>query len=281
MKEINDNEIRIIGHKPPTNHKKIIIILVIAIVAVVLLWLLIKFIMASKPEETPLPLPYETPSEKAQLTNIDTTLRSYTEIFDTTINDVQLRLYSPVNALAELQIGQLDTTNPDLILAAQAADVRADNGEILGAFVLKGELVSRGNSRCGYCSIINNEIKIGHSDYASCYEEVVENSGYFFRQYSLVSDSSLVEVKTKGKAIRNALCWYKGKICVVGTQERESFHDFAQALVDLGVSEAINLVGSYNQIFAVAEDGTKTNIDKCRYKNANYIVWKSNTNKNR
>ena len=56
------------------------------------------------------------------------------------------------------------------------------------------------------------------------------------------------------------------------------FHDFAQALVDLGVENAIYLVDSryaYGWFIDTAGEKTSFGEDIHRYKNENYIVWKA------
>jgi hypothetical protein len=61
---------------------------------------------------------------------------------------------------------------------------------------------------------------------------------------------------------------------------KESFHDFAQVLVDLGVDNAIYLVGSNALGFYVLEDDTRVQYgDEHLFrgklpKNTNYIVWR-------
>lgn len=70
---------------------------------------------------------------------------------------------------------------------------------------------------------------------------------------------------------------------MVETTTRESFHDFAQALVDLGADNAIYLVGSSAYGWAVDEAGTKHEFGKDNYctgrrnmpKNVSYIVWRN------
>ena len=89
-----------------------------------------------------------------------------------------------------------DTT---VIFAAQAADVRADNGGIVGAFVLKGEPKAWGLSKKGYCASINGQITIGMADNSPLFEQATEEGGYFFRQYPLVSNGEIVENELKGK----------------------------------------------------------------------------------
>lgn len=278
MKEINDNEIRIIGHKPPKDHKKIITIAAVAVIVAIIAYILIRVIATKPVNESKDKRKTEQTSQKTAVTTSDSTMRPYTEISDTTINDVKLCIYTPCNAVAELQLDKLDTSNPEIVLAAQAAFVYLNNNdeEVLDDFVLKGEQLSYGKSKNGYCSIIGNEIKLGRCDNNTCCEEAVEGKGYFFRQYSLVSDSLPVKVTDKRKAVRNALCWYKGNICVIGTQERESFHDFSQALADLGVSEAVNLIGGNKTVFAMDKDGKKTDTKlEGKVEKTNYIVWKA------
>ena len=113
----------------------------------------------------------------------------------------------------------------------------------------------------------------------SCQEE---NEGYFFRQYALVDNGKLVENNPKGKTIRRAICQMQSSVFMVESLTRESFHDFAQALVDLGVNNAIYLVGSTAYGWSVDQNGIthehgediwRDNPSGCP-KNVSYIVWK-------
>ena len=69
---------------------------------------------------------------------------------------------------------------------------------------------------------------------------------------------------------------------MIETGTTESFHDFAQALVDLGVDQAIYLVGSTAYVWAVDEIGKTHEFGEDNYytgrrkmpKNTSYIVWK-------
>ena len=114
------------------------------------------------------------------------------------------------------------------------------------------------------------------------FEKATEEGGYFFRQYPLVSNGKLVENEPKGKSIRRAICDRQGEIFMIETGTTESFHDFAQALVDLGVDQAIYLVGSTAYGWAVDEIGKTHEFGEDNYytgrrkmpKNTSYIVWK-------
>lgn len=207
----------------------------------------------------------------------DSTGLAYTEHLQDTINDIPLDIYIPHNAVPELIIGVPNIHDKSIVLATQAADVRADNGKIVGAFVIKGKPLSWGLSKKGFCGIIDGNLTVGVADNSPLFEEATEKGGYFFRQYPLVNNGVLVENEPKGKSIRKALCDRNGEIMIVMTQTPESFHDFAQALVDLKVDNAIYTVGSnsygyfrdkyahFEQIYEKRRGG---------YKYENFIVWK-------
>lgn len=205
--------------------------------------------------------------------------QSYTERLDTVVNDVVLALYIPHHATAELTVGLPDMNDGSIILAAQAADIRGDNQKILGSFVLKGDLLAKGKSKKGYCAIIDGRLTVGVSETTPLLEEAIEKDGYFFRQYPLVDNGVLVENEPKGKAVRKALCSRAGQIFVVVSETNESFHDFAQALVDLGVDNAIYLVGSrWSFGWWVNANGTQTCFTSPEtfqpHENESYVVWR-------
>lgn len=292
-KDIMDDEFRVIGKPTPPasednkdgskpNHLisilSLILVLGIGIIAIVK-W----------PREKP-----ETPDEglfedlpevvvNHEVTTpfgIETHL-SFTEKIDTVINDVVLSIYIPHNAKAELTLGVPDRNDKGIILTAQAADIRKDNRKILGAFVLKGEPLAWGLSKKGYCAIIEDKISIGTSENSPLFEEATEKEGYFFRQYSLVDNGVLVENEPKNKTMRKALCSRSGQVFMAVSETDESFHDFSQALVDLGIENAIYLVGSHSSFgWYIDEKEEKTlfapDVHRGTYKNENYIIWKTN-----
>ena len=164
------------------------------------------------------------------------------------------------------------------MLAFQAADIRADNRKILGAFVLQGKPLAWGLSKKGYCAIIDGQVTIGVTDNSPLFEEATEKEGYFFRQYGLVDKGQLVENEPKNKTMRKALCDRDGQIFVAVSETDESLHDFAQALVDLGVDNAVYLVGSHSAFGWWKNEIGETvyfSLDNHRqsYRNENYIIW--------
>lgn len=250
FEDINDNEIRIISRqevkrKPIYRQWWFWAAVVAAVVLFAVALVLTLRSKAAMPVEVPEPLAESVPVAPTIVQSEPATVL----VRDTVINDVPLRLLTPVNAVPELCIGIPDTADPSLILGLQAADIRADNHKIVGAFVLKGELLSRGVAKKGFCAILDGKIQLGMAESTPLFEEATDKDGYFFRQYPLVSQGSMVENKPKNKALRHALCELNGQIVVVSSLDKESFHDFAQALADLGVQNALALIGGQSYGF--------------------------------
>lgn len=220
----------------------------------------------------------ENPSAVSERTaNLKSSSNSnaYLVFKDTVINDIPMRMIFPENCKMKLYQGKLPQ-GEDILFALPAADVRSDKDAPTGAFVVDGELISKGQSKYGFCAIIGNEITIGRQLQTKLFERSIENNGSFFRQYSLVSDGKLIDIPPKGKSLRRALCYVNGKIMVVLTQDKESFHDFSQALVDLGVKEALSLPGADAILHFVDTTGalvTQGQALQDKPKSENYLIW--------
>ncbi len=201
----------------------------------------------------------------------------YVEIRDTMVNGNALAILTPRNATPRLHVGTDALEDGEAVLVVQAADVRQDNWNIVGAYVLEGELLSKGQSKAGFCAIINGVLTIGVADATPLLEQAIESDGYFFRQYPLVVGNQVVENKPKGRSLRKALAEWNGEMRVVMSRTALSFSDFSQTLVDLGVSNAIYLVGSSAYGFAVDRGGQRMDFGRSGEnapQNVNYIVWK-------
>ncbi len=288
-KDIRDDEFRVIGHAPAPDasaseksRRKMGVAIVSAILVITIGILTIVNWPKDVPENPNGGLFENAPEQVVHkpVSPLGTaTDAHYTEKLDTVINDVQLSIYIPHNAKPELTLGVPDRKDKNIILAAQAADIRKDNRKILGAFVLKGEPLAWGLSKKGFCAIIEDKVTVGVSENSPLFEEATEKEGYFFRQFPLVDNGTLVESDQKNKTMRKALCSRAGQLFMAVSETDESMHDFAQALVDLDVENAIYLVGSHSSFgWYIDEAGEKTlfapDVHRGTYKNENYIVWK-------
>lgn len=287
-KEIQDNEIRIIGknytntinsggeNNTPKFSKRWIVIcysLFSILCIIVVIWLAnINFSNNNSSKDIEV-LEIDSKVEESFKIEIK---NPTTEVLDTVIYDVELTIFTPRGGTPALYVGKLSQIDTNIILSVPAADIRADNGGIVGSFILDGKQISRGMSKSGFCAIINGNITIGMADNTSLFEMAAESGGYFFRQYPLVYKGLLVENKPRGKHTRKALCECDGEIFIVVSRTNESYHDFAQVLVDMGVNNAISLMGGGSYAWAYNVGGE---IIDCGLKslevsqNQSYIYW--------
>ncbi len=289
---IDDDEIRVISSKQTPKKtqstlrpKKNVSIIVFSTICVLVLLVVGLYINYEPVEEAIIPTPTEelhTPTEESHPLHHDYEpvaegRQPSVAISDTISNGARLTIIEPHDAIPTLSVGLDALKDSAVILLFQAADVRADNGEIAGAFVERGQLISKGQPKSGFCAIIAGTPIIGVAASTPYLEEALDTEGYFFRQYPLVVAGQVVENKPKGRAHRKALAEIDGKTVVIISKNRLTFHDFSQALADIGVNNAIYLVGgeSYSKIRMnsgeVVEHGK---LPDPASKNINFIVWR-------
>ncbi len=204
---------------------------------------------------------------------------AYSEKIDTLAADVPLTLYIPHCAVPELSVGVPEEDKSEYVLAAQAADIRADNREILGSFVLKGDVLAQGISKKGFCAIIDGRITIGVAEDTDLFDKAIETEGYFFRQYPLVDNGVPVDNNLKNATIRKALCSKDGEVFIAVTGNEMTMQDFAATLATFGVDNAIYLVGSASSYgWYIPEEGEViefgVNVHRRSYRNESYIRWR-------
>jgi hypothetical protein len=280
-KEISDDEIQILGleykkqkaTKPFRKNWRWAAVFLTAIIIVVALGYLIFQNIKTRQTIEPKPVAVQLDIEPEE-----PAATGYIEVSDETINDVPLRIYTPRNAIPELTLSLPDENDSLVVFVTRAADIGGNDYGIVGDFVLKGEKLARGVRKEGFCAIINQTLTIGVNTETPLLQDAIQEQGYFFRQYPLVSHSEAIDNRPKGKSIRRALAIRRGDIIMVESLARESFHDFAQALADAGVSEAIYLCGGSDTYGWYREEQGKQTFFGTKKENylegENFLVWK-------
>lgn len=291
--DIKDDEIRVISsgnnddgnpyNRPTTKRKWIVTVSILVVLACVMTVVYLIFAKNSKEDSLEI-ITNETVVYQENTEDIvpDTIISEplsvgFISVSDTIINRIPLTIFNPTTLTPTLQIGTDVINDSTVRFVVQAADVRGDNGGIVGAYVNKGELISTGQAKSGFCAIIGGKINIGVADATPFLEQALETDGYFFRQYPLVVANQVVENKPKGKSLRKALAELNGETVVIMSRKEMTFHDFSQSLVDLGVANAIYLVGGKGYGFAIDSEGRKIEFGrllKDMRPNTNYIVWR-------
>ena len=284
-KNKQEQEVYILGSESGKDRKKepkrnLVILLFCVILAVFIAVVLFLFYGTEQDPEY-----YFEPEQTEQQNNSEVTTDGlvntedipYTAVVEETANDVHLLIYTPHNASMSLMVGVPDKSDSKIVFAAMAADIRKDNMQIVGDFVLSGKQLARGVAKKGYAAIDGNKITIGVGESTPLLQQAIDNNGHFFRQYPLVSNGELVENNPKNKSIRRALAVRNERVIMVESKNRESFHDFSRALIDVGVSNAIYLVGGdsfgwyYDSEFVRQEFGKELpDIPD----NISYIIWR-------
>lgn len=267
----SENEIQVLGYPSKRkNHWKWVVVMGVVVIALVLSFLLLggeeqDVDLRNFKTELKAPLPREP--EPEMTSGVDCTAEVE--------NDVYMHFFRLVDMSAELATdvsGYMDSTE---CIIVQAADIRQDNGQFVGDFVLNGKKMAAGKRKKGYCAIIDGEVSIGVSDDDEVMNRCIAQGGSFFRQYPLVVDGVMQKSTVKGKAIRRALAKKGGEFYIVETDERESIHNFAEALQDMGVTTAISLVGGdASYMHWLQEEELFESYDLDKVTNRNFLVFK-------
>ncbi len=288
-KEIQDNDIRILGSgtlnssKEDNGGKRPTWPIWLVVTAITLIVIIIGayFFLGNRPIRGYFESQIFEPTKPIEPITIvkDTSSQAYFSAIDTLVGDSKLRIYYPHNAMPTLHVGPLDANDTSIVFAAQAADIRADNMEILGSFVMKGKELSKGTSVKGFCAMVGNQISLGYSKNTELFDLAINNNGYFFRQYCLVAEGQPIDNNQERRYIRKALCTRGNSIFMVESISRESMGDFSHCLIEMGVEYAVNLVGTTT--YGWYTDKTGSRKEFCHKpteskipENTSYIIWR-------
>ena len=161
---ISDSEIRIVGSSQKPTQKPfpwgwVVVGVVLVVCLGVILWW--QYSKTNAEQESVGVFEQEQPAAQSYplmewFASVDSITAVGTVTTDITINDIPLRVYLPLNSVPHLEVGYGVTKKcQNSILFFQAADVRADNGKIVGAFVLQGKPLSWGLSKRGFCAVVD------------------------------------------------------------------------------------------------------------------------------
>ena len=272
MVQYSDNEIQVLGQPTKRSRKKWIWLIPLSLIGGILfVWVL----LCTFPQENTVDLRDFKTELNVTVKGEPMFIESGIEHYSVVENDVSMYVFHMIDMTAELNTDARQYTDDTECFIMQAADIRKDNGKFVGDFVLNGKRLSSGKRKKGYCAIIDGKITIGMSETDDVMNRCIEKGGSFFRQYPLVSNGIMQENELKGKSIRRALALKGDKLYVFETEYRESMHDFAEALQDMGVTEAISLVGGNKAYMYWWQDNELyESYDLSEVNNNNFIVFK-------
>jgi hypothetical protein len=270
MVQYSDNEIQVLGSTSRRSNKKWMWSLPLLVVGIT--WALL---VTLGNEETVDIKHFKTELKAPSPRQPEPEMTSGVEYETQVVNDVWLNVYKILDMHAELSLDVSGYTDSTECIILQAADIRKDNRKFVGDFVLNGEKLSSGKVKKGYCAIVDGKVTIGMSADDEVMNHCMANGGSFFRQYPLVVDGVMQPSNVKGKSIRRALAQNEDGLYIVMTDERESVHNFSEALVDMGMKDAISLVGGNKAyMYWMQEDECWESEDLTKVDNRNFIVFR-------
>ena len=277
MRRNEDDEIQVLGTAPKNNGCKVVWRLIAIVTGVLLIVLCVIYLSINKKEVTSEALP-EIPVSMQQENPLPTDSLPEVRAQADSINDVVLTIFALKNLKAELAMQMPEQTDTSVYFVLQAADIRKDNKQIVGDFVLRGKQLSRGKRKTGYCAIIQGNITLGNTINDDMKAYSIANGCDFFRQYPLVMNGEIQENRLKGKAIRRALAQQNQDFYIIETQNRESMYDFSEALCDMGFTNALYLVGGSSYAWWREDAATVNELgvyNQNPLPNTNYLVFRA------
>lgn len=257
MRQYNDDDIEVLGGEPTPRKRRISIWWFISAGIIAVIAIIIVLYSIDRPTNDGLDAVFDCtvmtevdpeavdpaavlPEEVVPQDTVPALPREFTD----SINDVVFTVIPLVGCRAAVTFEKPDSTDCDILISLPAADIRADNGEIVGEFIHDRQQLSRGVRKQGFCYISpEGNVTIGSGEGEAQKKSAIDEGGTFFRQYSLVMEGEIQPNILKGKAERRALAILQGKPTIVISRDRESIYDFSQALADYGFSHAIYLPG--------------------------------------
>ena len=200
--------------------------------------------------------------------------------FSEDIANVKLKIYRLDNLKAHFADTVPDYADSTIYLVTRSSDYKiiGDKKEIIGDYIVDGDVVEKSNWRAGFMAIVDGNAQIGIDRSSKIAKHVQKSGGSMFRQLALVSASIRCDNQfiLKGKVRRCAYARDKqGNLFYIETENPETLFGFADALIEYGFIDAVYITGGGQpNLFYRTEDGTAHGhyIDD---KPHELVVWKN------
>ena len=181
------------------------------------------------------------------------------------IQGVNLDFYEIHGLRACIEFDEPKLENDSVYLYCRSADHMADT-TYLGTLVINGKEYQRDRiNRLGYMGMVDDRMVIGVSPDEDVKDYVMKNGGSFFRQFVLVSNGDVPpRFYLTGKNIRKAIgriADNKGeRLVFISTRDKITIRDFAYALREYGLIDAIYITGGPDYCYYRTSDGSRHDI---------------------
>lgn len=182
------------------------------------------------------------------------------EITEDSILGVAFTSYPLENLRGSLEKEIPDTADRSVVLMMRSADYYPD-GAAIGTVIIEGKSLpaKERRTRPGYVALSKDgKTAIGISLTDRVSHRVADSEGSFFRQFAILGNGDLpAAFALHGKVERGAIGrMADGSLHYFLTNNRESMYDFADALREYGVMDAVYVTGGNGYQFYRDKDGT-------------------------
>ena len=161
---------------------------------------------------------------------------------------VKIKIYALRGLKAHFADTVPDYSDSSIYFITRSSDYRIKNDQkqIIGDYILNGEVITESLWRAGFMAVIDGNVQIGISRSPKIRKHIADNSGSMFRQMALISAGTRCDEQfiLKGKVTR---CAYardlEGNLYFVETVDPETLYGFADALIEYGFADAIYITG--------------------------------------
>lgn len=219
-------------------------------------------------------------------TSADAQTKSYAYVTLDTVHlkhdtlDWSLVFYMPHNCKVSFTNQRPDSLNSQISLSVACAFTAGNLKEVVGDYVCMGKLYqNKKDVETGLCVILKDTIIIDYlTDTSSYYINLaIKEKGAYFQQMLILKDGDTVECtifRKQKPTFRRCLAWYNGRAVVIESVDRLSFEDFANALKEAGIRDAIYLdMGTWSDGFVRLKDKTIFSIGHLKYNTKHQTNW--------
>lgn len=195
--------------------------------------------------------------------------------------DWSLVFYKPHFCKVNLTFERPDSLNDKTALSVACIFTAGNFKDVVGDYVLNGQYKhNRRDRETGLCymdkdTIIVDTLTLEKSLYYR--DMAVRNNASYFQQMLLLKGGDTLECtifRRQKPTFRRCLALYRGRGVVVESVNRLSFEDFANALKQAGIKEAIYLdMGTWSDGFVRLEDKTIYSIGHLKYNTKHQTNW--------
>lgn len=193
--------------------------------------------------------------------------------------NLSLVFYMPHNCRVSFTNQRPDSNSNEIALSVACAFTSSNLKDVVGDYVCRGQLYSnKSDVETGFCLILKDTIIIDSLANSSIYKSMAQKqAGAYFQQMLLLKSGDTVECSIFRKqkpTFRRCLAIYNGRGVIIESVDRLTFENFANALKEIGIRDAIYLdMGTWSEGFVRLKDKSIFSIGHLKHNTKRQTNW--------